>query len=107
MDFGSYAQAQEALYLRALGLSAHPLQPLAQALRFSVKKILIVAPHPDDECLMSGFALRAKEEFQAEVAVLPLAILPHILLLPEVPLHQDLHLVELPRCPEAIPVLFG
>jgi hypothetical protein len=71
MDFGSYAQAQEALYLRALGLSAHSLQPLAQALRFSVKKILIVAPHPDDECLMSGFALRAKEEFQAEVAVLP------------------------------------
>jgi LmbE family N-acetylglucosaminyl deacetylase len=33
-------------------------------------KILILAPHPDDECLMSGFALRAREEWNAEVHVL-------------------------------------
>ncbi len=33
--------------------------------------ILIFAPHPDDECLMAGFALRAREEWNAEVHVLP------------------------------------
>lgn len=37
----------------------------------SQPKILILAPHPDDECLMAGFALRAKEEWNAEVFVLP------------------------------------
>ena len=34
-------------------------------------KILILSPHPDDECLMAGFALRAREEWNAEVHVLP------------------------------------
>ncbi len=34
-------------------------------------KILILAPHPDDECLMAGYALRAKEDWGSEVYVLP------------------------------------
>lgn len=36
-----------------------------------VPRVLILAPHPDDECLMAGFALRAREEWNAEVHVLP------------------------------------
>ncbi len=36
-----------------------------------IPRILIIAPHPDDECLMAGFALRAREEWRAEVHVLP------------------------------------
>jgi len=34
-------------------------------------KILMVSPHPDDECLMAGYALRAQEEWGAEVHVVP------------------------------------
>ncbi len=33
--------------------------------------VLIVAPHPDDESLMGGYALRMVEEWQAKVHVLP------------------------------------
>ena len=40
------------------GIPAHP-------------KVLILAPHPDDECLMGGYALRMKQEWGAEVHVLP------------------------------------
>ncbi len=71
MDFGSYVKAQEAIYLQALGLGSQPLRPLSEEFQFQAKKILIVAPHPDDECLMSGFALRAKAEFHSEISVLP------------------------------------
>ena len=33
--------------------------------------ILIIAPHPDDECLMGSYALRLKQDAHAQVWVLP------------------------------------
>ncbi len=33
--------------------------------------VLIISPHPDDECLMGSYALRLKEECNAKVYVLP------------------------------------
>lgn len=37
-------------------------------------QVLIVAPHPDDECLMGGYALRMKAEWGAKVSVLPYSL---------------------------------
>lgn len=42
--------------------------------RFRPQKILIIAPHPDDECLMAPLALRAKMEWGAKVGVYPYSL---------------------------------
>ncbi|MBU6154744.1 MAG: PIG-L family deacetylase [Bdellovibrionales bacterium] len=74
MDFSRYVDQIEALYLAGLPegqrKSFSALTPLSQIMGEVPKRLLIIAPHPDDECLMSGLALRAKEECGAEVAVL-------------------------------------
>ena len=70
MDFGHYVDQLESLYLSSGGSSARP-DSLQSSLSFLPKRILIIAPHPDDECLMSGLALRAKQELSSEVWVLP------------------------------------
>jgi len=52
-------QASQLLPLvKPSGLSEHPT-------------IVILAPHPDDECLMAGAALRMQEEWDAQVIVIP------------------------------------
>jgi LmbE family N-acetylglucosaminyl deacetylase len=75
MDFSHYVDQIEALYLSGFPEdqkeSVSTLAPLGQVMGSVPKRILIIAPHPDDECLMAGLALRAKEECGAEVAVLP------------------------------------
>jgi len=70
MDFGHYVDQLESLYLSSGGASVRPAS-LESTLSFLPKRILLISPHPDDECLMSGIALRAKEEFSSEVWVLP------------------------------------
>ncbi len=71
MNFESYVQSFQKLYLDAKGLGSPEFPPLRSLFSFESKRILIIAPHPDDECLMAGMPLRAKLEFKAEVAVLP------------------------------------
>ena len=44
---------------------------ISSSVLLRIPRILILAPHPDDECLMAGFALRARDEWNAEVHVLP------------------------------------
>ncbi len=46
-----------------------PLLPKSQNFN-----ILIVSPHPDDECLMAGYALRLMHELKAQVWVLPFSL---------------------------------
>ena len=70
MTIAEYFNAVSNLYSTASGgapLSVPPLDPGISALG----KILIFAPHPDDECLMSGLALRALRETGARIAVFP------------------------------------
>ena len=71
MNFEAYVHQFQTLYLDARGQKPETLEPLARHLGTVPKRIVIVAPHPDDECLMAGIALRAKLEHGAEVAVLP------------------------------------
>jgi LmbE family N-acetylglucosaminyl deacetylase len=75
MDFSHYVDQIEALYLSGLPLESRgallSFAPLTQAMGSVPKRILLIAPHPDDECLMAGLPLRAKEECGTEVAVLP------------------------------------
>jgi hypothetical protein len=75
MDFSHYVDQIEELYLSGLSAEArrgHSSVPsLPESMGAVPARILIIAPHPDDECLMSGLALRAKDEFGAEVGVLP------------------------------------
>jgi LmbE family N-acetylglucosaminyl deacetylase len=75
MDFSGYVDQIESLYLSGLpsqSKESHSTIPaLSEALGSVLRRILIISPHPDDECLMSGLALRAKEEFKTEVGVLP------------------------------------
>ena len=48
------------------------LPPLVKPSGLSAQpRILILAPHPDDECLMAGLALRMKDEWSAQVTVVP------------------------------------
>jgi LmbE family N-acetylglucosaminyl deacetylase len=72
MDYFSYVLGIEDLYERAQGhrTPKTPAKPLKD-LGIDPKRILIVAPHPDDECLMAGLALRAIVECGAMVQVLP------------------------------------
>ncbi len=71
MNFGAYVRSIEKLYQDALSVQLPALPKLSASLADQPKKILILAPHPDDECLMSGFAIRAKEEYGAWVGVQP------------------------------------
>ena len=53
--------------------------PLVKPAGLSDKpRILILAPHPDDECLMAGYALRAQEEWGAIVTVVPFSFGSHV-----------------------------
>jgi len=70
MDFSAYVDQIESLYLSAGGSLTPSPSPLTAVLDFIPKRLLIIAPHPDDECLMSGLALRAKAEAGTEVSVL-------------------------------------
>ncbi len=45
-----------------------------QNLKPDVPTVLICAPHPDDECLMGGLALRLQQECGWQVAVYPLTL---------------------------------
>jgi LmbE family N-acetylglucosaminyl deacetylase len=70
MTISEYFRAVSNLYSTASGgaaLSIPALEPGISALG----RILIFAPHPDDECLMSGLALRLRREKGARVAVFP------------------------------------
>jgi LmbE family N-acetylglucosaminyl deacetylase len=71
MDFARYVEGFQSLYLNAKNVSEPRLSALSEIISFHPRKILLVAPHPDDECLMGGFALRAKEEFGSAVKVVP------------------------------------
>jgi len=71
MDFARYVEEFHRLYLDASGLDEPQIPKLEQVISFIPQKIVILAPHPDDECLMCGFALRAQEEFGSEVMVVP------------------------------------
>jgi LmbE family N-acetylglucosaminyl deacetylase len=52
--------------------SVSVMTPLAKPVSLSESpKVLILAPHPDDECLMAGAALRMKEDWNAQVVVIP------------------------------------
>ncbi|NDG84161.1 MAG: hypothetical protein EBX52_03875 [Proteobacteria bacterium] len=69
MDFGRYVDQLESLYLSSGGAAPRP-EPLRTVLAEVPKRILLVPPHPDDECLMAGLALRARNEAGSEVLVL-------------------------------------
>jgi LmbE family N-acetylglucosaminyl deacetylase len=71
MEFAHYVESFQSLYLNAKNSTEPVLAPLSSLTGLKPRKILILAPHPDDECLMGGLALRAKEEFQTEVCVVP------------------------------------
>ena len=40
--------------------------------RPNAPKVLILAPHPDDECVMGGLPLRLMREAGSEVVILPI-----------------------------------
>ena len=72
MNFDSYVQAFQNLYLEAIAQPEPKFPSLEATFGFKpARKILIIAPHPDDECLMSGLALRAAAEWGSTVGVLP------------------------------------
>ena len=71
MDFARYVESFQSLYLTAKNASVPVLPDLSSSVTFRPKRILILAPHPEDECLMSGFAIRAQSAFQSEVVVVP------------------------------------
>ncbi len=71
MTYADYVAEIEALYLSQGGAVPAPVPELTAALPFAPRRILIASPHPDDECLMAGAALRLREEAKAEVGVLP------------------------------------
>lgn len=75
---GSYAHYVENMvtnYEQLAGNTAN-LQPILPLLvkptgLSDQPRIAILAPHPDDECLMAGAALRMQEEWNAKVTVIP------------------------------------
>lgn len=80
MDYAQYIQKFCQHYQSALsdmGLSPDFEVPSLGAppkSRKAVPSVLIVAPHPDDECLMGGYALRMRAEWKARVSVLPFSL---------------------------------
>ncbi len=71
MDFAGFVRQQSALWYATIGQDAGAPGPLSATGLEPAGTLLLVAPHPDDECLMSGFALRAREEWGTRVIVLP------------------------------------
>ncbi len=74
MSNTSYSQYVESIAQQYAQLSAQSfsLLPLLKPANLSDQpRILILAPHPDDECLMAGCALRMQEEWNAKVTVVP------------------------------------
>jgi LmbE family N-acetylglucosaminyl deacetylase len=75
LNYSAYVQAVNDLYEKAsghIGPHSHHSLEIPQGLVLnSTPRVLIVAPHPDDECLMAGYALRMQNEWNAEVSVLP------------------------------------
>lgn len=71
MTYSEYIKGFEQLYLSARRAKEVVLPKLEVSFPEKSKKILVIAPHPDDECLMSGFAIRAQDEWGSEVYVLP------------------------------------
>ncbi|MBS1958193.1 MAG: PIG-L family deacetylase [Bdellovibrionales bacterium] len=78
MDYASFVKKTESQYLEMLGGDAGSVKtPVLPKLGTKPQGsgpagrpiVLIVAPHPDDECLMGGYALRMKLEWQARVCV--------------------------------------
>lgn len=70
MSNTSYAQYIESIEKNFVGAS--PIAPLSKPANLSNQpRILILSPHPDDECLMAGCALRMQEEWGAVVTVVP------------------------------------
>jgi len=71
----SYSQYVESIAQQYLQLSGLPLPeptPLYKPGAISDQpRILILSPHPDDECLMAACALRMQEEWGAQVTVVP------------------------------------
>ncbi len=67
-------QAVNELFQGALGaggVPGLPSLPIPDGFLLNAPlRVLVVPPHPDDECLMAGYALRMKEEWSAEVSVL-------------------------------------
>jgi LmbE family N-acetylglucosaminyl deacetylase len=78
MDYRSYVLAFENQYRAASGFTSNALPSLGAppVLRSGHDRphVLIVAPHPDDECLMGSYALRMKEEWGAVVWVYPYSL---------------------------------
>lgn len=72
MKYLNFVQAFESLLI-AQGMPKSSVPALDQNYD-NINNALIVAPHPDDECLMSGFALRLKEEFGTVVHVVPFSL---------------------------------
>jgi LmbE family N-acetylglucosaminyl deacetylase len=74
LTYQNYVTEIARLYVEASGKGNPPLPPLTRPAEIGNDplKILIVSPHPDDECLMGSYALRLKEECGAQVFVLPL-----------------------------------
>jgi LmbE family N-acetylglucosaminyl deacetylase len=70
-DYSAYLQSWVDLVLKNGGRNPIPPNLLKPIGLPESPKILILAPHPDDECLMAGFALRAKEEWGSSIYVLP------------------------------------
>ncbi len=74
MSNTSYSQYIESIAQQFAQLSGQSpvLTPLVKPTGISDQpRILILSPHPDDECLMAGYALRMQEEWSAEVTVVP------------------------------------
>lgn len=71
MSFDTYVRGIEDLFWKNGGGAHGSLKPLKDLIPDVPKSILILAPHPDDECLMAGVALRAIKEFGSKVTVVP------------------------------------
>jgi len=72
-SYSEYVSQNSKLYVDACIASGNARPMSCPALPHPIANpvILIVAPHPDDECLMGSYALRLKEEFGAKVYVVP------------------------------------
>ena len=92
LSYQKYVTEISKLYVEARGKGEAALAPLEPPVKFAASqaeghtqsqkatqnsmneqqmRILIISPHPDDECLMGSYALRLKEEFNAKIYVLP------------------------------------
>lgn len=83
MDYAQFVKNTESQYLEMLGIDGTSVKA-SELPKLGVKPagsgpagqpiVLIVAPHPDDECLMGGYALRMKLEWNARVCVFPFTL---------------------------------